>query len=95
MRNVEDHLAKAGEELPYKAPTPLSSGYRPEIDVSPELGETDASHFHSLVGVLRWIVELGGIYDVFTSCPTSGGTSQGDLPHLCIFKSTFEYRDGV
>jgi hypothetical protein len=58
VRNVEDHLAKAGEKLPYKATTPLSSGYRPEIDVSPELGETDASHFHSLVGVLWWIVEL-------------------------------------
>ena len=61
VRNVEDHLAKTGEKLPYKAPTPLSSGYRPEIDVSPELGETDASHFHSLVGVLRWIVELGRV----------------------------------
>jgi len=61
VRNVEDHLAKAGEKLPYKAPTPLSSGYRPEIDVSPELGETDASHFHSLVGVLWWIVELGRV----------------------------------
>ncbi len=50
--NVEYHLAKTGEKLPYKAPTPLFSGYRPEIDVSPELGVTDASHFHSLVGVL-------------------------------------------
>ncbi len=56
MRNVEE----AGEKLPYN-PTPLSSGYCPEIDVSPELGETDASHFHSLVGVLRWIVELGRV----------------------------------
>jgi hypothetical protein len=59
--NVEDHLAKTGEKLPYKAPTPLSSGYRPEIDVSPELGNTDSSYFHSLVGVLRWIVELGRV----------------------------------
>ena len=56
VRNVEE----AGEKLPYN-PTPLSSGYCPEIDVSPELGETDASHFHSLVGVLRWIVELGRV----------------------------------
>ena len=61
MHNVEDHLAKAGEKLPYKAPTPLSSGYHPEIDVSPELGETEASHFHSLVGVLWWIVEMGRV----------------------------------
>ncbi len=61
MRNVEEHLMKAGEKLPYKAPTPLSNGYCPEIDVSPELGEKDASHFHSLIGVLRWIVELGRV----------------------------------
>ena len=61
VKNVEEHLAKVGEKLPYKAPTPLSSGYRPEIDVSPELGEADASYFHSLIGVLRWIVELGRV----------------------------------
>jgi hypothetical protein len=57
VKNVEEHLAKIGEKLPYKAPTRLSSGYRPEIDVSPKLGEADASYFHSLIGVLRWIVE--------------------------------------
>ncbi len=28
IRNVEDHLAKTGKKLSYKAPTPLSSGYR-------------------------------------------------------------------
>jgi hypothetical protein len=47
------------EKLPYKAPTPLSSGYCPEIDVSPELGGEEVSYFHSLIGVLQWIVELG------------------------------------
>jgi hypothetical protein len=51
VRNVEDHLAKTGEKLPYKAPTPLSSKYCPEIDLSPQLGDTDSSYFHSLVGV--------------------------------------------
>ncbi len=59
VQNVENHLAKSGEKLPDKAPTPLSSGYHPEIDVSSKLGESEASYFHSLVGVLRWIVELG------------------------------------
>ena len=53
VQNVEDHLAKSGEKLPYKAPTPLSSGYRPEIDVSSKLRDSEASYFHSLVGVLR------------------------------------------
>jgi hypothetical protein len=53
VQNVENHLAKLGEKLPYKAPTPLLSGYRPEIDVSSKLGESEASYFHSLVGVLQ------------------------------------------
>ncbi len=61
IHNVEDHLTKAGEKLPYKAPTPLSSGYCPEIEVFPKLGENDASYFHSLVGVLWWIVKLGRV----------------------------------
>ncbi len=61
VKNVEEHLAKTGEKLPYKAPTPLTSNYCPEIDVSPELGEIKASHFYSLKGVLQWIVELGRV----------------------------------
>ncbi len=76
---VEDHLAKIGEKLPYKVPTPLSSGYCLEIDVSPELGETDASYFHSLVGVLCWIVDLGHVdIDVKVSMMSSHLT----LPHV-------------
>lgn len=34
---------------------------RPELDVSPELDPDDASHYQSLIGILRWIVELGRI----------------------------------
>ncbi len=52
VKNVEEYLASKGEKLPYKAPTPLSRGYRLEIDVSPELGGEEASYFHSLIGVL-------------------------------------------
>ena len=59
VKNVEEYLTRKGQKLVAKAPTPLSSGYRPEIDVSPELSGADASYYHSLVGVLRWIVELG------------------------------------
>ena len=39
----------------------LSNMCRPETDCSPELNEADASHCHSLSGVLRWIVELGRV----------------------------------
>jgi hypothetical protein len=51
-------LAK-GEKLSYKAPTPLSSEYCPEIDTSPELNEDDSMYYCCLISVLRWFVELG------------------------------------
>ena len=48
-------------KLPKNARTPLKPGYRPELDVSTELNPSDASYFQSLIGVLRWIVELGRV----------------------------------
>ena len=47
--------------MPAKAETPLKSTYRPELDISAELNPTDASYYQSLIGVLRWIVELGRV----------------------------------
>jgi hypothetical protein len=38
----------------------LSSGYRPEIDVSPELDAQRANYYQGLIGVLRWMCELVG-----------------------------------
>jgi hypothetical protein len=37
----------------------MTTSYRPELDVSPELDPEDASYYQSLIGILRWIVELG------------------------------------
>ena len=61
VKNVEDHLAKTGRKLPPSTKSPWSSGYRPETDTSPELSASDAAYFQSLIGVLRWIVELNRI----------------------------------
>ena len=61
VQNVVDYLKKREKSLIAKAPTPMSCGYRPEIDVTPELGPEDAAYYHSLIGVLRWIVELGRV----------------------------------
>ena len=57
--NVETYLKSKEEKLVSRAPTPLSNGYRPEIGVSPELQLAKTPYFHSLIGILRWIVELG------------------------------------
>ena len=39
----------------------MRSTYRPELDVSEELSLSDASYYQLLIGILRWIVELGRI----------------------------------
>ena len=44
-----------------KASSPLSDSYKPELDTTPELDKSEASYYMSLVGILRWIVELNRI----------------------------------
>ena len=61
VNNVEQYLKSKGKKLVPKAPAPMTNGYRPEIDILAELPEDEASYYHSLVGVLRWIVELGRV----------------------------------
>jgi hypothetical protein len=47
--------------LPKKIQTPLSHGYRPELDFSLELDSQRTNYFQVLIGILRWIVELGRV----------------------------------
>ena len=44
-----------------KPGTPIPTFYSPEIDITPSLISTDAAYYQSLVGILRWIVELGRV----------------------------------
>ena len=59
VRNVEGHLRKKGLGLLKKASTPMSLHYCPEIDASPELDQNGVGYYQSLIGILRWIVEMG------------------------------------
>ena len=64
VKNVETHVAKVNDvrwQLPAKADTPLKASYHPELDENPELDATNAAYYQSLIGVLRWIVELGHV----------------------------------
>jgi hypothetical protein len=61
IRNVEQELSKSGLCLRGKPNTPMQTGYRPELDVSPVLGPEQANYFQSLIGILRWAVELGRV----------------------------------
>jgi hypothetical protein len=61
IQDVESKLELNGLHLGTKASTPLSSGYRPELDVSPELDDQHANYYQGLIGVLRWMCELDRI----------------------------------
>ena len=37
----------------------LSTNYNPEIDASEELDQNGVGYYQSLIGILRWIVEMG------------------------------------
>ena len=58
VENVEKCLGKKGEKLSTKSLTPLSSKYRPEVDISLKLADEEASYYQYLIGSIGWIVEL-------------------------------------
>ena len=55
---VQSHIKKKGLSFPKSCDFPLPTAHRPELDVVLDLRVDDASHYQSLIGVLRWIVEL-------------------------------------
>jgi hypothetical protein len=62
VSNVEKYLAVRGDTgLSSKATMPMANRYRPEIDMSEELSPERANYYQSLIGILRWAVELGRV----------------------------------
>ena len=61
LRNGENKLQDCKYFLLKKAPSPMTTDYCAEINVSRELNTTDAAYYQSLIGVVRWMVELGHV----------------------------------
>ena len=61
IQNIEETLQKMGQRLPSKCKTPLAYGYRPELDVTPELKADGLQRYQELIGILHWAVELGRV----------------------------------
>jgi hypothetical protein len=61
VANLEGWMKDKSYRLPKRAPTPMTAGYRPELDVSKLLDAETANYYQSLIGVLRWTVEIGRI----------------------------------
>ena len=58
---LNDYLKKTVKVLPsetaFKNPFPM--GYKPDLDVTEELGPEMISRYLQLIGICRWAVELG------------------------------------
>ena len=61
IKDVEAEVKLMQKKLPTRVTTPLSAGYRPEVDGSPELPDDSVRTFQKHIGVLRWICELGRV----------------------------------
>ncbi len=61
LNNLEYNLQQMDKRLPMKVSTPLSSNYRPELDITPYLDDDFTRFYQQLIGILRWSVELGRI----------------------------------
>ena len=59
--DLEVELDAIGKRVPTTVPTPMVSGYQPELDQSPELNPERQNYFQGLIRVLRWICELGRV----------------------------------
>ena len=64
VKNCEAHLWKnynGKYSFPKKAPDAFPVGYQPEIDISEPLNPEEASYYASVIGIMRWMVEIGRI----------------------------------
>ena len=51
--------------MPKKAENPFKMSYDLELDTSPELDPDVASYYLMIIGILRWMIELGR-FDIIT-----------------------------
>lgn len=70
IKDLEEQLSKSGSSSlrtygKRSGERPFPIDYRPEIYVSPELGDKLTSRYLQLIGILQWSVELGRI-DIMT-----------------------------
>ena len=77
INSLEIHLERRGYKLKNKASTPIGVGYRPECDMSKLCDEDDARLYLSLIGTLRWMVEIGR---VDLTCEVSMMASYSAMP---------------
>jgi hypothetical protein len=91
IKNVEIELGKSNYCLKGKPSTPMQNGYHPELDVSQILGPEQANYYQSLIGILRWAVELGRIDIYIDVAMLSSHLAEPRIGHLEQVFPIFSY----
>ena len=64
VKNCQTHLTQKLNDkykIPTRAENPFATGYCPDTDVTEPLDDECSSFFQHLIGVMRWMVELGRV----------------------------------
>ena len=91
LDDVKRKLASEGLKLPTKITTTLSSGYLPECDGSRELNHEEQNYYQGVIGVLRWICELGRLDIIVAVSLMSRYLAQARYGHLEQVHHIFAY----
>ena len=91
ISNLERHLNAEGLRLQGKPQTPMRSDYRPELDTSPLLTPEQANYYMSLIGILRWAVELGRLDIYIDVTLLSSFMAQPRIGHMEQVLHIFSY----
>ena len=59
VKNVEAYLARKEKNSNAKADAPITNRYRTDTEATDELWPVDYDYYQLLIGILRWMVELG------------------------------------
>ena len=62
------HLRSIKQSLSKHYSVPFTTGHKPAIDISATLRAIYSAYYQSLIGVLRWLFELGRIVIYFEVC---------------------------
>ena len=95
LDTVEKSLADTGKRLPSKCKTPISSGYRPELDTTPELNAESLQKYQGMIGMLRLTVELGRVVVLLEMAMMSTHLALPHVGHLEQVYHIFGYLKGA
>jgi len=94
LRVVKQRIVPLNLTLKSKVTSALPSGYKPELDASDYLDDDDTILYMQLIGILRWLVELGRIDICVEVSRMSSYNCMPRITHLHAVLHIFSYLQG-